>query len=80
MTTGLNGYRHVSYKGHAITVERTKTLGGDTGLSYAIFRESDQYECYSGFQYDGNSLRLLAHLQAMVDQELEKEDPWDEHG
>lgn len=76
MSTGLNGFRHVVYRGHEITVERKKTLGGDSGLFFSVFRVSDQFECDSGFQYDGNSLKLMAHLQARIDEELEKPEPW----
>lgn len=69
----------VSYRGHEIEVNREPSTSGDKLLFYSVFRESDQYECLSGYSYDASPVRkFVKHLKDRVDKELKKEDPWDE--
>jgi hypothetical protein len=65
------------YRGHEIKVTRERSMGGDDLLYYSIFRESDGYECSSGFTYDDSPVRTyLQYMKERVDAELAEDDPW----
>ncbi len=70
-----------TYRGHVITVTRDRAMGGWMSIYYSIFRESDGYECISGFNpYDDTNLHTFMHLmRERVDAELADPDPWLEH-
>lgn len=68
-----------SYKGHEITVTRERSMGGWTQIYYGVFRESDGYECTSGFCDTSDSTRTFTRiLKDRVDAELADDDPWAE--
>lgn len=68
---------NVSYKGHKLTVTKEKSLGGYNLLYYSIFRESDGYECMSGFENTVDTVRTLVKaFKERIDNELKEEDPW----
>ena len=65
------------YRGHEIKVTRERSMGGDDLLYYSIFRESDGYECTSGFTYDESPVHTyLQYMKERVDAELAEDDPW----
>ena len=67
------------YRGHEITVSREPSMTGEVLLFYSVFRESDGYECTSGFSYsDESPHEFAAGLRSRVDAELGRENPWDE--
>lgn len=67
----------VTYRGHSIEAKREKCMGGWDLLYYSIFRESDGYECASGFTYDESPVRtFIEHMKERVDAELAEDDPW----
>ena len=69
----------VSYRGHEINVERGVSLGGDSNIYYSIFRDSDGYECTSGFTSDTSTVKeFIGYMKERVDGELASDDPWDE--
>ena len=69
-----------SYRGHEIEVFRDKCLGGWSQLYYSIFRESDGYECTSGFTSDESPTRTyMKYMKERVDAELQEADPWGEN-
>jgi hypothetical protein len=71
----------VSYRGHEIEAKRERSMTGDVLLFYSVFRESDGYECASGFSYTSDTAQVfIDHLKARVDAELACDDPWDERG
>lgn len=68
-----------TYRGHRITVERSKSLAGWEMLFWSIFRVSDGYECDSGFSTSADTVRdFHASLKERVDAELADENPWGE--
>jgi hypothetical protein len=68
-----------AHRGHDIDVRREPSLGGDVLLYYSIFRQSDGYECDSGFTYeDATPREFLATLKERIDKELAEDDPWEE--
>ena len=68
-----------SYRGHEITVWREECLAGYELLYFSIFRESDGYECASGYTYDDSDLQVYAgYLRSHIDSELLDPDPWGE--
>jgi hypothetical protein len=67
------------YRGHEIIVEREKSRGGWSQLTYSVFRISDGYECTSGFEdSEERVLDKIRQLQRRVDTELAETDPWGE--
>lgn len=81
MTTRARPEVKISYRGHEIHVYRDRCLGGWSMLFFSIFRESDLYECTSGFEDSAGTVRgMAASLKRQVDQELARRDPWDEKG
>jgi len=69
----------VSYRGFEIDAYRERSLGGEVLLYWSIFRESDQYECDSGFTYDSSPVKTyVGYLKQRVDAEMEELDPWQE--
>lgn len=67
----------VSYRGHEITCTREPSMSGEKLLFWSIFRESDQYECDSGFSYDSSRVsEFVGCLKQRVDSELSENDPW----
>lgn len=70
----------VSYKGYELEAYRERSLGGDKLLYWSIFRESDWYECDSGFSTGRDSVRIwIKLLKERVDKELASNNPWNEH-
>jgi hypothetical protein len=70
----------VAYKGHEIDVTREKCLGGWSTLYYAIFRESDGYECMSGFEDSAETVAsMVKTLKQTVDEEIKSDNPWMEN-
>jgi hypothetical protein len=71
----------VSYRGHTIDVKRDRAMGGWQSIYYSIFRESDSYECTSGFSAeDRTPVRdFVKHMKERVDAELAESDPWMEN-
>lgn len=68
-----------SYKGHEISVDRSESMTGDEMLFYGIFRESDGFECASGFSSGTETeTEFTQILKERVDAELAEEDPWAE--
>ena len=71
----------VSHRGHEITVTREKSMMGEETLFYAIFRESDGFECTSGHSSGDESVgQMVEIMKERVDNELAEEDPWCEQG
>lgn len=69
----------VLHRGHEISVEREKCLGGWGQLYYSIFRQRDQLECLSSFEDSAEKVRdKIEQLKARIDSELESDDPWDQ--
>jgi len=69
----------VNYRGHEINVERGRSMGGPVYLYYSIFRESDGFECDSGFVDSAETIReMIKYLKERVDAELLEDNPWDE--
>lgn len=67
------------YRGHEIHAWREESLGGFDLMYYSVFRESDGYECTSGFSYDDSTPTVFAkHLEERIDAELQDADPWGE--
>ncbi len=67
----------VSHRGHEIEVKRDRCMGGWSVLYYSIFRESDGYECLSGFTEDTSSVReYVGYMKERIDAELAEKDPW----
>jgi len=68
-----------SYRGHEIEAHREESLAGFDLLYWSIFRESDGYECDSGFTYDDSlAADYVDLLKQRVDAELNDENPWRE--
>jgi hypothetical protein len=69
----------VSYRGHTISVERQKCMGGWSQLYFSVFRESDGYECLSSFEDSEEMLSdKVQQLRDRIDAELIEDDPWGE--
>jgi hypothetical protein len=69
----------VSYRGFEIEVYREESMGAGPHLYYSIFRESDQYECTSGFSMGSDTIRdYIGYMKERVDAELLSADPWGE--
>lgn len=67
----------VSYRGHEINVYREKCLAGYKLLYYSVFRESDQFECTSGYSEGCDTVRYwIKYLKERIDEELTKKKPW----
>lgn len=67
----------VIHRGHKISVERQRCLGGWTMLFWSVFREADGYECASGFSDSSDTVReMVTTLRERVDAELAEDDPW----
>lgn len=68
----------VSYRGHEITVTREDALGGWGSVYYSVFRESDGFECLSGFSMeDGDTLESwIGFMKERIDAELADQNPW----
>lgn len=65
------------YRGHEIKVWRERCMAGYPLLYYSIFRESDGYECTSGFTEGADTVRdFLGYMRERVDAELADPDPW----
>jgi hypothetical protein len=65
------------YRGHRINVTREKCLAGYALLYFSIFRESDQYECMSGYEDSAETVRdKVKQLRERIDNELAEDDPW----
>ena len=72
--------RQVEHRGHTILVSSEKSLGGWLMKYYSVFRESDGYECTSGFSNDEDTLDTWVQiLRDRIDAELLEADPWDEN-
>lgn len=70
----------VSYRGHEIKVTREKCMAGYPLLYFSIFRESDLFECMSGYEDSAETVRdKVKQLCERVDAELLEEDPWMEN-
>lgn len=69
----------ISHKGHLIDVRREECLGGWKMLYFSVFRESDLYECTSGFSDSSETVRDYVNiLKKRIDNELQNKDPWQE--
>lgn len=67
------------YRGHEIDVRRERSLGGDVLLYYSVFRESDGYECASGFTTGDDTVSdYVRYMRERIDAELADGDPWGE--
>lgn len=67
----------ISYRGHELGANRERCLAGYHLLYYSIFRESDGYECLSGFEDSAEKSRdKIDQLKKVVDSELLQDDPW----
>lgn len=67
----------VSYRGHEIDVSRDRCLAGYALLYYSVFRESDGYECMSGYEDSSETIAdKVAQLKERIDNELAEDDPW----
>jgi hypothetical protein len=67
------------YKGHEITVTRERSMAGYSMLYYSVFRESDGYECDSGFSDSDDTVKdFVDMMKERVDAELAEDDPWGE--
>ena len=70
----------LQYRGFTLEAHRERSMGGDVLLYYSIFRDSDSYECASGYTFDESPIRVyLNHMKERVDAELESDNPWDEN-
>ena len=70
----------VSYLGYDIDVTREKCMAGYPLVYYSIFRQSDGYECTSGYSDSADTVRTWIRLmKERVDNELLEKDPWEEH-
>ena len=68
------------YRGHEINLSRERCMGGWDMLYYSIYRQSDGYECASGFTEDESPLRTyMKYMKERVDAELADADPWGEN-
>ena len=66
-----------SYREHEITAYREDCLAGYPLLYWSIFRESDRFECDSGFtEGDDRVEDFVGYLRDRVDAELLEDDPW----
>lgn len=71
----------VIYRGHEIEVKREKSMAGYLLLFWSIFRESDGYECDSGYEDSAETVRdKVKQFKKRVDNELAEDDPWGEDG
>lgn len=69
------------YRGHEIEAYRGDSMAGIDLLYFSVFRESDGYECTSGFTYGGETpAEFTKHLKSRIDAELATDDPWGERG
>ena len=69
----------VVYRGHEIEAKREKCLAGYSLLYFSVFRESDGYECTSGYTTGSDTAReMVGYLKERVDAELASDDPWGE--
>lgn len=67
------------YRGHEITVTREPSMGGADMIYTTIYRVEDLFECVCDFQEGDEELsEVLQDLKNLVDEELPKQDPWDE--
>lgn len=67
----------VVHRGHEIDVRRERCMAGYSLLYFSIFRQSDRFECTSGHQDSGETVRdLVKQLRERVDAELAEADPW----
>lgn len=66
------------YKGHEIEVVRERASGGWLSIYYSIFRQSDGFECTSGFSAEDrtNLHTFMKLMRERVDAELAEQDPW----
>jgi len=71
----------ITYRGYEIEAHREKCMAGYSLLYYSIFRESDGFECTSGFQDSSETVPdMINLLKGRVDAELLDPDPWGEEG
>ena len=67
----------ISYRGHEINVYREKCMAGYKLLYYSIFRESDGFECTSGYSDCDDTVRdMIKMFKQRVDEELKEKKPW----
>jgi hypothetical protein len=67
------------YRGYTIDVKREICLGGWDMLYYSIFRDSDNFECTSGCENSGETVRnMTKYMKERIDAELQEADPWGE--
>jgi hypothetical protein len=65
------------HRGHDIDVHREKSMGGDMLLYYSIFRQSDGYECASGFSTGSDTVKdFMDMMKERIDAELADPQPW----
>lgn len=70
----------VIYKGHEIIVTRERSMAGYTLLYYSVFRQSDGYECTSGYEDSNEKVKdMVGIMKERVDAELAEDDPWGEN-
>jgi hypothetical protein len=67
-----------AYKGHEIDVKRERAMGGWQSIYYSIFRQSDRYECMSGFSAEDRTpiAQFMRLMKERVDAELAERNPW----
>jgi hypothetical protein len=67
------------HRDHEILLSREECQGGWELLYYSIFRQSDGYECDSGFTEDESDLpTYMGYMRDRIDAELAEDDPWGE--
>jgi hypothetical protein len=66
----------VKYKGHEISVNREKCMGGWSTLYYSVFSDEGR-ECLTSFEDSAETVKdKVAQLKDRIDNELASDDPW----
>jgi len=69
----------VIYRGYTISVTREKSMAGYSLVYYSIFRNSDNFECTSGYSDSADTVReWVKMLKETIDSEEAEKDPWEE--
>ena len=73
----MPSYAPVHYRDHTIELSYERCRGGWEQWYYAVFRDSDGYECTSGFEDSVETYQTqVENFKRRIDNELAETEPW----